>query len=278
MAVYAIGDLQGCLDELQQLLQAIHFDPDNDQLWFVGDLVNRGPQSLQTIQFVRSLGTSVRCVLGNHDIHLLACHAGIEHFKPKSSLNQILQHEQVDEIINWLRFQPLLHFDAQLNWLMVHAGLLPQWDLNTAQQCASEVEAQLQSPDYVDFLKHAYGDTPNQWSPALQGQDRRRVILNAFTRLRLCDHQGKMDFKYKGPLNGQEQPLRAWFDVPRKSENLNIVFGHWSAVGLKQTNNLLGLDTGCLWGGQLTAARLDQQSVTLYQIDCAAKMKITFDE
>ncbi len=278
MAVYAIGDIQGCFNELEQLLDKINYDASIDQLWLVGDLVNRGPQSLETIQFVRALDNSAKCVLGNHDIHLIACHAGVQTCKPKSSLNQILQHPKVDEMIDWLRFQPLLHYDAKLNWLMIHAGLIPQWDLATAQACANEIEEQLRSTHYVEFLTHAYGDMPNQWNAELSNQDRWRVILNAFTRLRLCDLHGKMDFNYKGLLGKQEKHLHAWFDVPRKSKDLNIIFGHWSALGLKHTDNLLGLDTGCLWGSQLTAARIDIKPVTLYQVDCTAKKKITGGE
>ncbi len=277
MSVYAIGDIQGCFSELEQLLDKINFNSNADQLWFVGDLVNRGPQSLETIQFVRALGDSAKFVLGNHDIHLIACHAGVQICKSKSSLNQILHHQEADEIINWLRFQPLLHHDSKLNWLMVHAGLIPQWDLATAQTCAVEIETELRSAHYAQFLKHAYGDTPNQWDLQLPKHDRWRVILNAFTRLRLCDKQGRMDFSYKGMLGKQEKHLLAWFDVPRKSEDLNIIFGHWSALGLKQADNLLGLDTGCLWGSQLTAARIDCNPVTLHQIDCIAKKKITAD-
>ncbi len=277
MAVYAIGDIQGCFSELEQLLDSINFSPETDQLWFVGDLVNRGPQSLDTVNFVRSLGDSAICVLGNHDVHLIACHAGIQTCKPKSSLNQILNDSHADEIIEWLRFLPLLHYDCELKWLMVHAGLVPQWDLTLAQQCASEVETQLRSDDYISFLQHAYGDTPNHWNINLNQKDRLRVILNTFTRIRLCDKQGNMDFNYKGPLGQQDSHLHAWFDVPRKSEELRIIFGHWSALGLKQTDNLLGLDTGCLWGSQLTAARIDTNPVELYQINCSAKKKITTD-
>jgi bis(5'-nucleosyl)-tetraphosphatase (symmetrical) len=275
MAVYAIGDIQGCFSELEQLLDKINFNAAQDQLWFVGDLVNRGPQSLETIQYIRTLGNAAKCVLGNHDIHLIACHAGVQSCKPKSSLNPILQHPQADEIVNWLRFQPLLHHDSKLNWSMVHAGLIPQWDLTTALSCANEVEAQLRSNHYIKFLDHAYGDSPNIWDSELSKRDRWRVILNAFTRLRLCDKHGAMNFSYKGPLGKQDKHLHAWFDIDRKSEDMNIVFGHWSALGLKQTHNLLGLDTGCLWGNQLTAARIDSNSVTLHQIECTAKKKIT---
>ena len=274
MAVYAIGDVQGCFSELEQLLKKIHFNPNDDQLWLVGDLVNRGPQSLETIQYVQSLGEHAQCVLGNHDIHLIACYSGAQTCKPTSSLNQILQHHEVDDIISWLRHRPLLHHDAKLNWTMVHAGLLPQWNLDVAKQCAQEVENKLRGNDYAAFIANVYGETPNQWNDQLSGDDRWRVIVNAFTRLRLCDSEGRMDFAYKGPLNEKPDHLHAWFDLPRKSENLNIVFGHWSALGLKQTANLLGLDTGCLWGSQLTAARLDSTTPEVYSIECEAKRKI----
>ena len=274
MPTYAIGDLQGCFSELQQLLAKIEFDPAKDQIWFVGDLVNRGPASLQTIQYVRKLGNAAKCVLGNHDIHLIACHAGVQPCKPESSLNQILQDDDAANIIDWLRYQPLIHVDPDINWVMVHAGLLPQWDLNIAQDCARQVEQQLRSDYYIEFLMQAYGNMPNQWNANLIDTDRWRLILNAFTRLRLCDEQGRMDFDYKGPLGEQPEHLHAWFDVPRASENLNIIFGHWSALGLRNRKNLLALDTGCLWGNQLTAARIDTNPVIIHQIDCSAKMEI----
>ena len=274
MPTYAIGDLQGCFSELQQLLAKIEFDPAKDQIWFVGDLVNRGPASLQTIQYVRKLGNAAKCVLGNHDIHLIACHAGVQPCKPESSLNQILQDDDAANIIDWLRYQPLIHVDPDINWVMVHAGLLPQWDLNIAQDCARQVEQQLRSDNYIEFLMQAYGNMPNQWNANLIDTDRWRLILNAFTRLRLCDEQGRMDFDYKGPLGEQPEHLHAWFDVPRASENLNIIFGHWSALGLRNRKNLLALDTGCLWGNQLTAARIDTNPVIIHQIDCSAKMEI----
>lgn len=274
MAVYAIGDVQGCYTELEQLLKKIHFNPTNDQLWFVGDLVNRGPQSLETVQFVKSLGNAAQCVLGNHDIHLIACYTGAQTCKPSSSLKQVLEHEEVDEIINWLRAVPLLHHDPNLPWTMVHAGMLPQWNLALAQQCASEIETKLRADNYAEFIANVYGDTPTQWHTELDDQERWRVIVNAFTRLRLCDHEGNMDFEHKGELGEQAEHLHAWFDIPRESADLNIVFGHWSALGLKNSPNLLGLDTGCLWGNKLTAARLDSDTPKIYSVDCEAKRKI----
>lgn len=274
MAVYAIGDVQGCFTELEQLLKKIRFKPDEDHLWLVGDLVNRGPQSIETVQFVQSLGERAQCVLGNHDIHLIACYTGAQTCKSTSSLKQILDHADANQVVDWMRNIPLLHHDSELGWTMVHAGLLPQWDLALAQQCAREVEQQLRSDDYANFITKAYGNTPTHWDPSLDDRDRWRVIINAFTRLRLCDRDGNMDFKYKGLLGEQPPHLHAWFDLPRKSENLKLVFGHWSALGLKQTSNLLGLDTGCLWGTALTAARIDCDKPVIYSVDCQAKRKI----
>ena len=274
MAVYAIGDIQGCFSELEQLLRKIKFDDQHDCLWFVGDLVNRGPQSLETILFVQSLQESALCVLGNHDIHLLACYTGAQKTKPTSTLKQILDSPKVDSIVDWLRQQPLMHHDTTISWTMVHAGLLPQWDLKLATQCANEVEKHLRADNYKDFIARVYGDQPSQWSSDLSGSDRYRVIINAFTRLRFCDKNGKMDFHFKGLLGDQPNHLHAWFDVPRASEDLNIVFGHWSALGLKHQHNLLAIDTGCLWGGQLTAARIDCDRPEIYSIECKAKHKI----
>lgn len=274
MATYAIGDLQGCYSELEQLLETIDFDPAFDQVWFVGDLVNRGPQSLATIQFIRSLGDAAKCVLGNHDIHLIACYCGIQQCKAKSSLNQILQNNDAQDIIDWLRQQPLLYIDQKLPWVMVHAGFLPQWNLTTAKDCAQQVEIQLRSDNYSEFLQLAYGNHPNHWHPELNDNDRWRVILNAFTRLRLCNQQGEMDFEFKGPLQEKPEHLHAWFNVKRESEDTKIIFGHWSALGLINQDNLLALDTGCLWGNQLTAARIDIDPVKIYQIECIAKQKI----
>ena len=275
MAVYAIGDVQGCFDELECLLKKIRFNLNSDQLWLVGDLVNRGPQSIDTVQFVQSLGAQAHCVLGNHDFHLLACYTGTQTCKPTSSLNQILEHAEADKIIDWFRHVPLLHHDTELGWTMVHAGLLPQWDLSLAQNCAHEVETQLRSAQYTEFIAGAYGNTPSKWDPQLEDRNRWRVIVNAFTRIRLCDRDGNMNFDYKGLLGDQPPHLHAWFDLPRKSENLKLVFGHWSALGLKQTPNLLGLDTGCLWGNVLTAARLDSDVPEITSVECEAKRKIT---
>ena len=274
MAVYAVGDIQGCCAEFERLLKKIKFNPNSDQLWLVGDLVNRGPHSLETIELIQSYQDAVHCVLGNHDIHLIACYTGAQKCKPKSSLISILECPKAEQIIDWLRQQPLIHHDRQLNWTMVHAGLAPEWNLETAMLCAAEVELQLRDQNYAEFIGEIYGDTPDSWQEDLQGIERWRVIINACTRMRLCHQDGSMDFSFKGTLENKPADLIPWFDLPRASTDINIVFGHWSALGLKQAENLLGLDTGCLWGGQLTAARIDTPKPEIYSIDCVAKHKI----
>ena len=268
MPVYAIGDIQGCLASLKLLLKKIDFKAGQDQVWFVGDLVNRGPESLETLRFIHSLGDSARCVLGNHDIHLIACHAGVKSCKPQSSLNAVLEDAEADRWIHWLRQQPLLHHDPQLDWLMVHAGLLAEWDLATAKQCANELESQLRSDNYVEFITNIYGDEPRQWSTTLEQSERWRLSMNAFTRMRMCDQQGALDFSYKGSLEKNDTGLRPWFELERANQEQRIIFGHWSALGLIKRDNLLAIDTGCLWGNKLTAARIDCDSPIITSIDC----------
>ena len=268
MAVYAIGDIQGCLASLKLLLKEIQFNPQHDQVWFVGDLVNRGPESLQTLRFIHALGDSARCVLGNHDIHLIACHAGVKTCKPQSSLNQVLADAEAEKWIKWLRQMPLLHHDPHLDWLMVHAGLLPEWDLSTAKRCAAELEAQLRSDNYAEFIANIYGDEPRQWSENLVDNDRWRLSMNAFTRIRMCDQHGALDFSYKGSLADSDAQLKPWFELQRASEKQRIVFGHWSALGLVKRDNLLAIDTGCLWGNKMTAARIDCETPVIISIDC----------
>ena len=268
MAVYVIGDIQGCLASLQLLLETIEFKAQQDQVWFVGDLVNRGPDSLGTLRFIHSLGDSARCVLGNHDIHLIACHAGIKSYKPESSLNAVLKDAEADQWIHWLRQQPLLHHDPQLDWLMVHAGLLAEWDLATAKRCAHELETQLRSDNYVEFIANIYGDKPTQWSEDLERSERWRLSMNAFTRMRMCDQYGALDFSYKGAPANNTTGLTPWFELKRASEKQRIAFGHWSTLGLVARDNLLAIDTGCLWGNKLTAARIDCDTPVITSIDC----------
>ncbi len=272
MAVYAIGDIQGCLDELLALLEAIRFDPDEDRLWFVGDLVNRGPQSLETLRFVRDLGERAITVLGNHDLHLLALAAGNHRFQDSDDLRPVLEAPDRDELIHWLRHRPLLHHDPELAFTMVHAGLPPQWDLATAIACAREVEAVIQGPDHVDFFDRMYGNKPNRWDPALEGMDRWRFITNCFTRLRFVTRKGKLKLKLKGSPGGQKKKYLPWFLHPhRRTRDQRIVFGHWSTLGYSVAENTWGIDTGCLWGGRLTALRLDLATPAPTWLDCPGR-------
>lgn len=258
MAVYAIGDVQGCYDELQSLLELIRFDPEHDRLWFAGDLVNRGPKSLETLRFVRGLDSIASCVLGNHDLHLIA----VAHDQPLDrddhTLDAILRAPDRDELIDWLRCQPLMHHDASLGFTMIHAGLPPQWDLQLALRCAHEVEAILCSDQLQEFLAHMYGNKPKRWSEKLSGWERLRFIVNCFTRLRFCDADGRIKLKHKGPPGSQPATLQPWFEIPgRASKDLNIIFGHWSTLGERNDPGIYPIDFGCLWGGQLTALRID---------------------
>ncbi|MCK4950630.1 MAG: symmetrical bis(5'-nucleosyl)-tetraphosphatase [Gammaproteobacteria bacterium] len=258
MATYAIGDIQGCYQQLMELLDKLNFDQTEDTLWFAGDLVNRGPNSLQTLRFVKGLGKQAVTVLGNHDLHLLA--VANKHFSkhPFDSLDDITNAPDRDELLDWIRERPLLHHDEALDLTMIHAGLPPQWDLTTAQQCANEVEKTLRGDQFQDFLAHMYGNEPGQWSDSLQGWDRLRFITNCFSRLRYCDTQGNLCLQAKGPPGTQPEPYIPWFNVPdRASKDMKIIFGHWSTLGLQHTNGIYALDTGCLWGHQLTAMRLD---------------------
>jgi bis(5'-nucleosyl)-tetraphosphatase (symmetrical) len=258
MAVYAIGDIQGCYDELQSLLELIHFNPQHDQLWFAGDLVNRGPMSLETLRFIKDLGDRAVCVLGNHDLHLIATACGHPLDNDDHTLDAILCAPDRNELIDWLRQRPLLHHDDALGYTMVHAGLPPQWDLALAQKCAHEVETMLRGNNISDFIENMYGNKPRHWSDELSGWKRLRFIVNCLTRLRFCDDQGHLKLKYKGPPGSQPSQYHPWFELPgRKSRDLNIVFGHWSTLGKRNDAGIFPLDTACLWGGELTALRID---------------------
>jgi len=265
MSIYAIGDIQGCHDELQRLLEAIRFDPAQDTLWFVGDLVNRGPASLEVLRFVRSLGDRAVTVLGNHDLHLLAVAEGIGELHRTDTLDDILNAPDCDELLHWLRHQRLLH--AQDGHVLVHAGLLPQWTVSQAASLAREVEAALRRDDYAVFLEKMYGNTPHGWDDGLAGFKRLRVIVNAFTRLRVCTPQGEMEFRFKGEVENIPPDYLPWFEVPqRRSQDATVIFGHWSALGLRVEPNVIALDTGCLWGGPMTAIRLEDRR--LFQVSC----------
>jgi bis(5'-nucleosyl)-tetraphosphatase (symmetrical) len=270
MATYAIGDLQGCLDPLRRLLDELRFDPAADRLWFVGDLVNRGPQSLEVLRFVRGLGARAATVLGNHDLHLVMQAEGYGKRNREDTLDPILAAPDRDELLAWLRAQPLFHVEGE--YAMVHAGLLPAWDVAKAAALSREAEAALQSPDYRDFLANMWGSTPTAWSDDLAGWDRLRVVVNAMTRMRFCTAAGVMEFKAKGPPERPPEGCMPWFDVPgRASADHPLVCGHWSALGLKVRGNLLALDSGCLWGGLLTAVRLEDRRV--FQLDCPRQVE-----
>lgn len=277
MSIYAIGDVQGCYDSLQSLLQKVRFDPAKDQLWFVGDLVNRGPDSLKVLRFVKGLGEHAITVLGNHDLHLLAVAEGLRKDK-HHDLGDILAAPDKDELLTWLRQRPLLHHDKKTGYTMIHAGLPPQWDLATAQRCAQELERVLRSSTYHKFLTHMYGDEPASWAEDHAGWERLRFICNCFTRLRYCDKNGKLELKSKGAPGTQPKGLQPWFAWPeRNSRDLNIVFGHWSTLGAYSTAGIHALDTGCVWGGKLSALQLDTFPSQLFQVDCPAAKNIGED-
>lgn len=265
MAIYVIGDIQGCYTEFERLLKLIAFDPAQDQLWLVGDLVNRGPGSLQVLRKVKSLGEAAITVLGNHDLHLLAVAAGVAQQQRSDTLDEVLQAPDRDELLTWLRQQRMLHVQGE--YVMVHAGLLPEWTVAQAQSLAREVEQALRGDDYVTFLEKMYGNTPHQWDDALTGYKRLRVITNAFSRMRVCTAQGEMQYKFKGEVRDVPAGYLPWFEVPgRASAGATVLFGHWSALGLVVRPKVIALDTGCLWGGALTAIRLQDRK--LFQVQC----------
>lgn len=259
MSVWAIGDIQGCCTEFEQLLERIDFDVRRDTLWLTGDLVNRGPRSLDTLRRVKALGPRAITVLGNHDLHLLAVAAGHQPLRKQDTLQAILAAPDRDELLDWLRHRPLLHHDAALNYTLIHAGLPPQWDLAQAQACAREVETSLRGEDAPAFLAAMYGNEPARWDPALAGMARLRFTVNCLTRLRYCRATGEAEFRHKGPPGSQPDGLLPWFAVPgRRSAGMRLVVGHWSTLGtVDPAHGVFPLDTGCVWGGNLTALRLD---------------------
>lgn len=269
MAVYAIGDIQGCFDELLKLLDLVKFDPDKDQVWLAGDLVNRGPKSAEVLRFAMEHKDSVKVVLGNHDLHLIANAVGInEHHHRMDTMDSVLDADDRDELINWLRHQPLFHHDADLDFSMVHAGLPPQWSLKKVIKRSKEVETVLQGEHWQDFFKHMYGNKPNEWSKKLKGWDRLRYITNCFTRLRYCHDDGRLALKFKGEPKDKPIGQIAWFDMPnRKTVNDKIVFGHWSTLGTGQYDNVFSLDSGAVWGEQLTAIRIDKKPYRWFIVD-----------
>ena len=256
MSTYAVGDIQGCFDVLRRLLDKVVFDPRHDHLWVVGDMVNRGPQSLDTLRFIYSLGDRASVVLGNHDLHLLATAHNLRPMSQSDTFEAILDAPDCNTLLDWLRHRPLLHHDETLNYVMVHAGIAPQWSLDQAKQYASEVEHALQSEHYLDYLTGMYGNTPLSWNDQLSGTERLRVITNYFTRMRCLNAEGHLNLKNKGLPKKNDIP---WFEYPkRKMQGNRIIFGHWAALeGNTHSANAIGLDTGCVWGQRLTLMRLE---------------------
>lgn len=263
MPDYAIGDVQGCYDQLQQLLEKINFNEKIDRLWFVGDLVNRGPQSLAVLRFIKNLPLTARITLGNHDLHLLAKLFANHSLHPlhDDTLQEVLRADDAEELGHWLRKQSILYHEPSLNAVICHAGIAPVWDMDMAKACAKELETVLSGENYRFFLENMYGNEPDLWSDDLKGIARLRIITNYFTRMRFCDKQGRLVLNYKGTIANAPANLIPWYDLPnRKPIAADIVFGHWAALqGHSPVPNIFAIDTGCLWGGQLTALRLQDR-------------------
>ncbi|HSG59773.1 MAG TPA: symmetrical bis(5'-nucleosyl)-tetraphosphatase [Woeseiaceae bacterium] len=268
MAIYAIGDLQGCYDPLRRLLDAVRFDPGADRLWLVGDLVNRGPKSLKTLRFVKSLGDSAIIVLGNHDLHFLALASGAIHASSRfESLEKTLEASDRDELADWLRHRPLAHYDKSIGTLLVHAGTHPEWSVKKTLARAAEVEEALRAPDYAKLLGKMYGNTPVAWSGQLTGYKRLRFIINCLTRMRMMTASLRLNMAHSGAPWRARKSLVPWYDFANPAwAGTRIVFGHWSQLGLVVLPEFICLDTGCVWGRQLTAAQLDTRVPRIYQV------------
>lgn len=268
MATYAIGDVQGCLRSLQQLIDQVQFDPASDRLWFVGDLVNRGPDSLGVLRLIKNLGPSARVVLGNHDLFLLAVEEGCTELRPKDTLHNVLTAPDRDELLAWLRQQPLHHCEGE--YLMIHAGLLPQWTVADTVNFAKEVKAVLSGDDYRLFLRRLSDSPIPQWTPWLTGMDRLASITRVLTRIRACSATGEMS-NFSGTPDKTPAGFFPWFHIPnRRSADTTIITGHWAALGLQIEDNHLAIDSGCVWGRHLTALRLEDR--TVFQVECADRL------
>ncbi len=276
MAVYVIGDVQGCYLELNKLLDAINFDASIDRLWFVGDLVNRGPDSLKTLRFIRDLGDRAVCVLGNHDLHLLAVHYNGTKLKSNDTLKQVLKADDAVELLEWLRFRPLIHHEIKYNFAMVHAGIYPGWSIEQACARAKEVEAVLQSSAITEFLHRMYGNEPALWSEDLESMDRLRFITNVFTRMRYLTNEKRLDLNTKGaPGKLKSNDVRPWFEFKQSAIKHNrVVFGHWSTLPTAQYGSCYAVDSGCLWGGRITALRIDKKTPRWFSLSCKQNAKI----
>lgn len=258
MTLYAIGDIQGCGQAFAELLSAISFKRERDHLWLVGDLVNRGPDSLDVLREVINLGDSATTVLGNHDLHLLATAAGVRRAGRGDTFQAVLAAPDATGILDWLRSRPLLHHDARRDRLLVHAGLPPTWSVSDAVSRAGEISARLRGPNWANALKDMYGDEPRAWSDDHPDADRLRYVINALTRMRFCDEHGNLDFEHTGPPGTQPAHLLPWFEFPKRpSEATHVIFGHWASLGFLRRPNITALDSGCVWGGCLTAVPME---------------------
>jgi len=276
MTTYAIGDIQGCYKELRELLTLINFNSDKDQLWFVGDLVNRGPDSLSVLRFIKTLGENAISVLGNHDLHMLGVLYGIETPRKKDTFNEILVATDRDSIIEWVCHRPMVHIDKASKHILVHAGIYPSWSVEEAQSYANEMEQVLRNGEAINFIKHMYGSEPSQWSDELTGWERLRFITNSFTRMRFCTEDLQLDMKHKGQPGTQPQSLTPWFELRNSAlREYRIVMGHWSTLGKVDDPQLISIDTGCLWGGKLTAYALDQPNETSSYTSLACPTALT---
>jgi bis(5'-nucleosyl)-tetraphosphatase (symmetrical) len=276
MALYAIGDVQGCDAELGALLAAIRFSADRDRLWFVGDLVNRGPASLAVLRRVHALGAAASTTLGNHDLHLLALAHGIGRLRSDDTLSEVLEAPDRHRLLDWLLERPLMHEESGLDYTLLHAGLPPQWDRATARRCAREFEGALRA-DPARLFRGMYGDKPDCWEGSLEEIERLRFTVNCFTRLRYIDAHGRLALKAKGaPAKASAAGLMPWFAVPgARWRGRRIVFGHWSTLGYFKNADVIGLDSGCVWGGRLTALRLDEPDEAPVQVGCVQSAEIT---
>ncbi|EPJ53198.1 MAG: bis(5'-nucleosyl)-tetraphosphatase, symmetrical [Osedax symbiont Rs2] len=262
MSTYVIGDIQGCFAELQLLLQKVQFSS-RDQVWFVGDLVNRGPDSLKTLRFIKNLGSAAKVVLGNHDLHLLAVYFANARLKRSDTLSETLSATDCEELMLWLKAQPLLHYDQQLNAIMTHAGVPASWSLEQAQSRAREVEEKLQGDNYTEYFQQMYGNQPDLWSDNLQGMERLRCITNYLTRMRFCSQSERLELNYKGEIGNHPSGFQPWFELHHNNDKSPLIlFGHWAAImGQTGQSNILALDTGCVWGEHLSALRLEDLSL-----------------
>ena len=260
MATYAIGDIHGCLESFERLLERIDFDPSHDELLLCGDIVNGGPDSLGALRWVREHDDCVDTVLGNHDLHMLAVASGSRPYRDKDTFRDVLDAPDGSELLDWLRHQHMtLTFG---DFFMVHAGLLPNWTTHRARALGEEVERALRSEDYADFLERMYGNRPRTWSDELSGEERERVIVNAMTRMRVLDQAGRMKFDYSGTLERMPSKWTPWFEIDAAQwRDKTVLFGHWSAIGLHIGYDTYALDSGCRWGGRLTALRLDDEEI-----------------